>query len=117
MVPQTGVETSFDKIMADAPRLGTRSQQRGKFRTVHGKGPSHDLSCETSCRQCGFACEAEHLLFSVVREEKDHFKLFFPLADSKDTVWKQLEKHLTTGDAFGFMERILPMEELPPFRT
>jgi len=61
--------------------------------------------------------DAEHLLFSLVREEKDHFKLFFPLADSKDTVWKELEKHLTAGNAFGFMGRILPMEELPPFRT
>ena len=32
--------------------------------------------------------ESEHILLSIVREGRDHFELFFPLAHSKDTVCK-----------------------------
>ena len=50
-----------------------------------------------------------------MREGRDHFKLFFPLADSKDTVCKKVEGHLTGGSAIGLSEKIVSTEELPPF--
>jgi hypothetical protein len=58
--------------------------------------------------------EAEHLFLAVVREQRAHFKLFFPFADSNDAVCKQVVKHLTGESNLGLNEKCLSTEELPP---
>jgi len=58
--------------------------------------------------------EAEHLFLAVVREERTHFNLFFPFADSNDAVCKQVMKHLTGESNFGLNEKCLSTDELPP---
>ncbi len=37
--------------------------------------------------------ETQHLLLAVLREEKAHFSLVLPLADSKETICRQIEEH------------------------
>ena len=59
--------------------------------------------------------ESAHILRAVVREGQDHFELFFPFADSKDTVCKKLEEHLIGGGAIGPRGTIVSNDELPPF--
>ncbi|MBZ5668093.1 MAG: hypothetical protein LAO30_26365, partial [Acidobacteriia bacterium] len=74
------------KIMADAPRLGpdrSREEIFGRY-TVRADCliffARHFASCVGSP-----VLESEHILIAVVREGRDHFELFFPFADSKDT--------------------------------
>jgi ATP-dependent Clp protease ATP-binding subunit ClpA len=59
--------------------------------------------------------ESEHIFLSIVREGRDHFELFFPLAHSKDTVYKELEAHFTPGGTIDLSGKIVPTEKLPPF--
>lgn len=58
--------------------------------------------------------ESEHILLSVVWEGTDHFKLLFPLADSKETVYKKLEEHFAPGGTIDLTGKIVATEELPP---
>jgi ATP-dependent Clp protease ATP-binding subunit ClpA len=103
------------KIMADAPKLGPDRSREEIFGRYTARAHRLIFFAKHHAGSVGSpVVEAAHLLFSLVRKEMDHFKLFFPFADSKDTVYKQVEKHLSAGRAFGLSERILPMEELPP---
>lgn len=103
------------KIMADAPRLGpdrSREEIYGRY-TVR----AHRLIFFARHFASYFGSpvvESEHILLSVVREGRDHFKLFFPFADSKDTVYKKLEEHFTPGGTIDLTGKIVATEELPP---
>jgi len=59
--------------------------------------------------------ESEHILLSVVRSGADLFKLFFPLADSRETVYKKLEEHFAPGGTIDLSGKIVATEKLPPF--
>jgi ATP-dependent Clp protease ATP-binding subunit ClpA len=59
--------------------------------------------------------ESEHILLSIVREGRDHFELFFPLAHSKDVVYKELGEHFIPGGTIDLSGKIVPTEKLPPF--
>jgi len=104
------------KIMADAPRLGpdrSREEVFGRY-TVRADvlifGARHFAS-----RLGSPVVESEHILLSVVRSGADHFKLFFPLADSRETVYKKLEEHFAPGGTIDLSGKIVATEELPPF--
>jgi ATP-dependent Clp protease ATP-binding subunit ClpA len=104
------------KIMADAPRLGpdrTREEVFGRY-TVRAHRliffARHFASYAGSS-----VVEPVHILLSIVREGKDHFKLFFPYADSNDTVCKRLAEHLTGRSAIDLSGKVVSTEELPPF--
>lgn len=48
--------------------------------------------CEAS-RLGSATVETQHLLLAVLREEKAHFSLFLPSADSKETICRYIEEH------------------------
>ncbi len=104
------------KIMADAPRLGpdrTREEVFGRYAVR-----AHRLIFFARHFASYFGSpvvESEHILLSIVRDGRDHFKLFFPLADSKETVYKKLEEHFKPGGTIDLSGRIVATEELPPF--
>jgi ATP-dependent Clp protease ATP-binding subunit ClpA len=102
------------KIMADAPRLGpdrSREEVFGRY-TVRADRliffARHFATCVGSP-----VVESEHILIAIVREGRDHFELFFPFADSKDTVYKKLEEHLTPSGTIDLSVKIVATKELP----
>jgi len=103
------------KIMADAPRLGpdrSREEIFGRY-TVRADRliffARHFASCVGSP-----VVKSEHILIAVVREGRDHFELFFPFADSKDTIYKKLEEHFIPGGTIDLSGKIVATKELPP---
>jgi len=105
----------LDKILADAPKRTPARSREDVFGRYTVTADRLIFFAKHHAGSVGApVVETEHLLFSVVREGSEHFKLFFPFADSKDTVCKQMEEHLTARSAFGLSERIVSTEELPP---
>jgi len=104
------------KIMADAPRLGPDRSREEVFGRYTVRADLLIFVARHFANRLGSpVVESEHILLSVVREGMDHFKLFFPLADSKETVYKKLEEHFTPGGTIDLSGRIVATEELPPF--
>jgi hypothetical protein len=99
------------KTIADAPKLGpdrSREEIVGRY-TVR--------AARRICFARHFASyfgspvvECVHILLSVVREGRDHCKLFFPFADSKDTAYKKLEEHFTPGGTIELSGKIVVTE-------
>ena len=103
------------KMMADVPKLGpdrSREEVFGRY-TVRADRliffARHFASCVSSP-----VVESEHILIAIVREGRDHFKLFFPFAESKDTVYKKLEEHFTPGGTIDLSVKIVATKEFPP---
>lgn len=104
------------KIMADAPKLGPDRRREEIFGRYTVRADRLIFFARHFASYLGSPMvESEHILLSIVREGKDHFKLFFPFADSKDTVYKKLEEHFTPGGTIDLSGKIVATEELPPF--
>ncbi len=103
------------KIMADAPRLGPDRSREEIFGRYTVRADLLIFVARHFANRLGSpVVESEHILLSVVREGTDHFKLFFPLADSKETVYKKLEEHFTPGGTIDLSGKIVATKELPP---
>jgi ATP-dependent Clp protease ATP-binding subunit ClpA len=103
------------KIMADAPRLGPDRSREEIFGRYSVRADRLIFFARHFASYLGSpVVESEHILHSVVREGRDHFELFFPFADSKDTVYKKLEEHFTPGGTIDLTGKIVATEELPP---
>jgi ATP-dependent Clp protease ATP-binding subunit ClpA len=57
--------------------------------------------------------ETEHLLLAVLREEKAHFKLFLPLADSRETICRQIEEQIIVRENVTLDEKLSTLTNLP----
>src|SRR5713226_6395442 len=102
------------KIMADAPRLGPDRSREEIFGRYTVRADLLIFVARHFANRLGSpVVESEHILLSVVREGTDHFKLFFPLADSKETVYKKLEEHFTPGGTIDLSGKIVATKELP----
>jgi ATP-dependent Clp protease ATP-binding subunit ClpA len=103
------------KIMADAPKLGPDRSREEIFGRYTVRADRLIFFARHFASYFGSpVAESEHILLSVVREGSDHFKLFFPFADSKDTVYKKLEGHFIPGGTIDLTGKIVATEELPP---
>ncbi len=56
--------------------------------------------------------ESGHLLLAVLREEKEHFKLFLPFADSREAVYKEIEEQAIREGVFP--DQTHPSHSSPP---
>jgi hypothetical protein len=103
------------KIMADAPRLAPDRSREEVFGRYTVRAYHLIFFARHFASYFGSpVVESEHILLSVVREGRDHFELFFPFADSKDTVYKKLEGHFTPGGTIDLSGKIVATKELPP---
>jgi ATP-dependent Clp protease ATP-binding subunit ClpA len=102
------------KILADAPvRTPARSRDdvfgryKGKARLVVF-GATHEAS-----RLGSPAVKTEHLLLCVLKTSTVRFRLFLPLADSRESVCKHIEDHVGEGKAVAPSQQTLAPEKLP----
>ena len=103
------------KIMADAPRLGPDRSREEIFGRYTVRADRLIFLARHFASYFGSpVVESEHILLSLVREGRDHFKLFFPLADSKDLVYKRLEEHFIPGGTIDLSGKRFVTKELPP---
>jgi ATP-dependent Clp protease ATP-binding subunit ClpA len=104
------------KIIADSPELGPDRRREEIFQRYTVRADRLIFFARHFASYFGSpVVESEHILLSIVRERRDHFELFFPLAHSKDTVYKDLEQHFTPGSTIDLNGKIVPTEQLPPF--
>jgi ATP-dependent Clp protease ATP-binding subunit ClpA len=104
----------LQKIVADAPRVGPDRSREEVFGRYTVRADRLIFFARHFASYFGSpVVESDHILLAVVREGKDHFKLFFPFADSKDTVYKKLEEHFTPGSTIDLTGKIVATEQLP----
>ena len=103
------------KIIADSPELGPDRSREKIFQRYTVRADRLIFFARHFASYFGSpVVESEHILLSIVREGKDHFDLFFPLAHSKDAVYSNLEEHFAPGGTIDLSGQIVPTEKLPP---